>query len=167
MRKSIEDSAAAMRRIIADLRPRVLDDLGIIAAVKALLHNLAARTGLEVEFVGQGDLDSIADVTKTALYRMLQECLTNVTRHAGATTVDVTLRADDSNIEMTVVDNGRGFAPQAQFERGSFGLFGLGERAGQLGGAVVVDSAPGKGTRVVVRLPRATPDDVLWRKGAA
>ena len=85
---------------------------------------------------------------------MLQECLTNVTRHARASKVDVVLRADEDDIEMIVADNGRGFAPQAQFERGSFGLFGLSERAAQLGGTVVVDSAPGKGTRVVVHVPR-------------
>ena len=140
---------------------------GISAAVKALLHDVAVRTGIEVDYVKDGELDGIADVPKTALYRMLQECLTNVTRHARATKVDVALRADENHIEMIVADNGRGFAPQAQFERGSFGLFGLSERAAQLGGTVVVDSAPGKGTRVVVQVPRAPRNEPVGSKTIA
>ena len=89
---------------------------------------------------------------------MLQECLTNVMRHARATKVDVVLRAGANDIVMIVADNGRGLAPDAQVERGSFGLFGLSERAAQLGGTVVVDSAPRKGTRIVVHLPRAASE---------
>ena len=84
---------------------------------------------------------------------MLQECLTNVTRHAQASEVDVLLLANKRDMQMIVSDNGCGFSPQAHFKPGSFGLFGLGERAGQLGGTVAVESAPAKGTRVVIRLP--------------
>jgi len=155
MQGSIEDTAASMRRIVADMRPRVLDDLGITAAIKGLVNDVSTRTGIEVAFASKGELDGMHDATKTALYRMLQECLTNVTRHAQATRVDVALMAADHCIEMMILDNGQGFAPQARFKRGSFGLFGLGERAGLLGGSVAVHSAPGEGTRVVVRLPLA------------
>jgi signal transduction histidine kinase len=153
MQDSIEDSAASMRRIVADMRPRVLDDLGIIAAIKGLVKDVAARTGVELAFVPRGELDDIEDAVKTALYRMLQECLTNVSRHAQAKTVDILLAASDREIEMRVVDDGCGFGPEARGKHGSFGLFGLGERAAQLGGSVTVESAPQAGTRITVRLP--------------
>jgi len=154
MQHSIEDSAGSMRRIVADMRPRVLDDLGITAAIKGLVKDVSARGSIEVAFVPKGELDDIEDAVKTALYRMLQECLTNVTRHAQASRVDVLLVADSRGIEMIVADNGCGFAQQARSKRGSFGLFGLGERAAQLGGTVIVESAPQQGTRITVRLPR-------------
>jgi PAS domain S-box-containing protein len=153
MKRCIEDSAAAMRRIVADMRPRVLDDLGIEVAIKGLVKDVSTRTGLTVRFSCEGPLDDIGDNMKTTLYRMLQECLTNVTRHAEASAVDVLLLASERDIQMIVSDDGRGFSPQVHFKPGSFGLFGLGERAEQLGGTVAVESAPAKGTRIVVRLP--------------
>jgi signal transduction histidine kinase len=153
MQHSIEDSAASMRRIVADMRPRVLDDLGITAAIKGLVKDVSARTGIEVAFVPKGDLDNVEDSVKTALYRMLQECLTNVSRHAQAKSVDVVLLASEREVELRVVDDGCGFSPEARTKRGSFGLFGLGERAAQLGGSITVESAPQAGTRITVRLP--------------
>jgi PAS domain S-box-containing protein len=153
MQRSIEESAASMRRIVADMRPRVLDDLGIDVAIKGLVQDVSTRSGLTVKFSSKGKLDHIDDARKTALFRMLQECLTNVTRHAHASRVDIFLLASESDIQLSVADDGRGFSPQAHFKPGSFGLFGLGERAGQLSGTVAVESAPGKGTRVVIRLP--------------
>jgi signal transduction histidine kinase len=158
MHDSIEDSAASMRRIVADMRPRALDDLGITAAINGLVKDVSARTGIGVAFVPKGDLDNVEDSIKIALYRMLQECLTNVSRHAQATAVDVLLLATEREIEMRVVDDGCGFGPEARNKRGSFGLFGLGERAAQLGGSVAVESAPQAGTRITVRLPlKAAP----------
>jgi PAS domain S-box-containing protein len=166
MKRCIEDSAASMRRIVADMRPRVLDDLGIDVAIRGLVQDVSTRTGLTVRFTCEGQLDDIGDTMKTALYRMLQECLTNVTRHAQASTVDVRLVASERDIQMVVSDDGRGFSPQAHFKPGSFGLFGLGERAGQLGGTVAVESAPAKGTRVVVRLPCAAREPHRWSLNA-
>jgi signal transduction histidine kinase len=157
MHHSIEDSAASMRRIVADMRPRVLDDLGITAAIKGLVKDVSARTGIQVTFTPKGDLDNVEESVKTGLYRMLQECLTNVSRHAQAKTVDVLLLATAREIEMSVVDDGCGFGPEARRKRGSFGLFGLGERAAQLGGSLTVRSAPQAGTRVTVRLPLKAP----------
>jgi len=154
MQHSIADSAGSMRRIVADMRPRVLDDLGITAAIKGLVKDVSARNSIEVAFAPKGELDDIEDRVKTALYRMLQECLTNVSRHAQASRVEVLLIADGQGIEMLVADNGCGFTQQARQKHGSFGLFGLSERAAQLGGTVAVESAPGAGTRITVQLPR-------------
>jgi signal transduction histidine kinase len=153
MQQGIQESAAAMRRIVADMRPRVLDDLGITAAIKGLVKDVSTRTGIDVAFVPKGDLDNVEDAVKTGLYRMLQECLTNVARHAQAKSVDIVLLATEHRIEMTVIDDGCGFDPEVRSKRGSFGLFGLGERAAQLGGDVTVVSAPQAGTRITVRLP--------------
>jgi signal transduction histidine kinase len=157
MQQNIEDSASSMRRIVADMRPRVLDDLGIIPAIQMLVREVSMRTGVDIVFAPKGELDDIQDDTKTALYRMLQECLTNVTRHAEATRVEVMLIAESDRIEMMVGDNGRGFGAESARKRGSFGLFGLAERAAQLGGTALIESAPGAGTCVKVRLPRRSP----------
>ena len=89
---------------------------------------------------------------KITLYRMVQECFTNVARHAQASKVEVSLSASGQQIELVVTDDGRGFPPAARTKRDSFGLFGLSERAAQLGGTVAVTSAPGGGTRVFVCL---------------
>ncbi len=167
MQRSIEDSAAAMRRIVADMRPRVLDDLGIDVAIKGLMNDVSARTGIEFKFTASGEFDRIEDDIKTALYRMLQECLNNVTRHARARRVEILLTASLREIHMTVTDDGCGFAPQAHFKPNSFGLFGLGERAQHLGGTFAVESAPGKGTRVVIQLPLPAPAGELAVKRAS
>jgi signal transduction histidine kinase len=84
---------------------------------------------------------------------MLQECLTNIVRHARATSAAVYLSAQERGIEMVVTDNGCGFDAQARPKQGSFGLFGLSERAVRLGGTATVDSELGRGTRIAVRLP--------------
>ena len=102
MQRSVEDSAASMRRIVADMRPRVLDDLGIIAAIKSLVKDISTRSGIEITFTPKGELDDIGEATKTALYRMLQECLTNITRHARAGSAQVLLIAGEQDIEMLV-----------------------------------------------------------------
>ena len=161
MQKSIDESATAMRRIIADMRPRVLDDLGVDVAIKGLVKDISSRWGIDVCFESEGTLDTMDDSIKTALYRMLQECLTNVVRHAQATKVAVDLIAGERDVVMTVMDNGRGLLPDAQSKPGSFGLFGLGERASQLGGSLAVESAPQKGTRVVVRIPNRKDGDAV------
>ena len=153
MKSSIEDTSAAMRRIVADLRPRVLDDLGILVAIQSLVQDTTVRTGIAITWNSEGSFDDISDSTKTALYRMLQECLTNIIRHASASTAAISLTARPTGIELVVTDNGCGFHVQAHPKKGSFGLFGLSERAVQLRGAVIVDSAVGNGTRIVVRLP--------------
>jgi PAS domain S-box-containing protein len=153
MRRSVEQSLQSVRRISAELRPRVLDELGLAAAVEWHVQEFADRTGIHCVLP-----DPLADVTvdperSTALYRILQEALTNVARHAGATRVDIDLREDDEGLLLQVRDNGCGI-PADQGTRLSLGLFGMRERAIALGGRLTIDSSPGCGTIVRVRMPR-------------
>jgi signal transduction histidine kinase len=131
----------------------MLDDLGLTAAADWLAHNFTNRTGVPCELViGAGDLD-LADPHATAVFRVLQESLTNVAKHADATQVEATLERTGDEVILTVRDNGRGFSVAAPRKQGSFGLTGLRERAFLLGGDVTLESAPGQGTTVEMRIP--------------
>lgn len=153
MQVLLDGTVAAARRISSDLRPLMLDDLGLTAAADWLAHNFTNRTGVPCELViGGGDLD-LADPHATAVFRVLQESLTNVAKHADATQVEATLERTDDEVILTVRDNGRGFATDAPRKHGSFGLTGLRERAYLLGGDVKLESAPGQGTTVEMRIP--------------
>jgi PAS domain S-box-containing protein len=159
MQELLDSTVAAARRISADLRPMMLDDLGLTAAADWLAQNFSNRTGVPCELVidESQDLD-LPDPYATAIFRVLQECLTNVAKHAAATQVEATLERNGSEIVLTVRDNGRGLAPGSLDRDGSFGLTGLRERAYLLGGSVRLDSTPGSGTLVEFRVnvPDAT-----------
>ncbi len=153
MQQTVEGSAIAIRRIVGDLRPLILDDLGISAAAKTLAADFGARTGLDIKFDSVDDFAELPESHQTALFRILQESLTNVARHAGAGEVRIRLRSQRGGVLLSVRDNGCGFAEEARGKQGSFGLFGMTERAHQLGGFLSVVSAPGSGTEVTAWLP--------------
>ena len=154
MQLLIDGTVAATRRISADLRPLVLDDLGLAAAADWLAQNFTRRTGVPCELVvGQG-FDETPDPVATTIFRTLQESLTNIAKHADARGVEVTLSNDAGEVVLVVRDDGRGFSPAQPRKPQSFGLLGLRERAYLLGGEVSIDSAPGGGTIVEMRLPR-------------
>ncbi|HXZ49424.1 MAG TPA: PAS domain S-box protein [Usitatibacter sp.] len=153
MQVLLDGTVAATRRISSDLRPLMLDDLGLAAACEWLADSFRQRTGTPCELVlGAGDLD-LPDPYSTAVFRVLQESLTNVAKHSGATRVEATLERTGDTVTLTVRDNGCGFAPAVPRKDGSYGLLGLRERAHLLGGSVRVESAPGQGTFVEMRLP--------------
>jgi hypothetical protein len=153
MARLLDATVAAARRISADLRPMMLDDLGLVAASEWLVENFTQRTGIPCELVmGGGELD-LPDPHATTVFRTLQECLTNAAKHSKATQVEVALERDAGEVILTVSDNGSGFVPEAARKPGSFGQIGLRERAYHLGGTVTFDSAPGRGTRVELRIP--------------
>ena len=153
MQVLLDGTVAAARRISADLRPLMLDDLGLLAACEWLAHNFTNRTGIACELVvGAGDLD-LPDPHATAIFRVFQESLTNVSKHSEATQVEATLERTDDGIVLTVRDNGRGFSMNDPRRPGSYGLVGLKERALLLGGTVQVESEPGGGTRIEMRIP--------------
>ncbi len=154
MDKLLDATVAATRRISSDLRPLLLDDLGLVAAAEWLVENFSERSGIACSLsVTEEDLE-LKDPHASTLYRILQESLTNIARHAQASRVEVRLGLADGALALSVRDDGRGFDP-AEARKDSFGLRGLRERAYLLGGEVRIDSTEGKGTTVTVRIPLA------------
>lgn len=148
----VDGMVASTRRIAADLRPLLLDDLGLLAAIEWLVHNFNQRTGVPCTLSADEDL-TLQEPYATAVFRIVQEALANIAKHAEATQVSVVIDSLPEVIKLTVHDNGRGFATEAPRKPHSLGLMGLRERALLLKGAVDIDSAPGQGTRVEVSIP--------------
>jgi PAS domain S-box-containing protein len=146
-----------VRRLSRNLRPSVLDHLGLAAGLEHLAAELR-ETGLLVSLTVEGEAGRLDDQQRTALFRIAQEALGNVRRHSGADEVHIQLRVGDDEVLLVVHDNGRGFdleSSSATPETGSarLGLAGMRERAAMLGGQLVIDTAPGAGTRVTMHLP--------------
>lgn len=153
MRSLLDDAVASTRRIAADLRPLVLDDLGLVAATQWLVQTFMQRSGIQCELtVEPADLE-LDEPYATATFRILQESLTNVARHAQASHVELQIRREHDRIVLKVSDDGVGFDPAHPRKPGSFGLAGLRERAYLVEGEVSIESAPGCGTTIEVRIP--------------
>jgi signal transduction histidine kinase len=154
----INDGVKSVRAICSGLRPGVLDDLGLAAAIEWQANEFASRNGVRCEVsVPPVDLHLDGD-RATAAFRIFQECLTNVIRHAQAKSVRVSLCQEDENILLVVEDDGIGFRESdVSNALGSLGLLGMKERAQFCGGEVQISSSPGKGTTVTIRVPVDTP----------
>ena len=149
----LDGMVTATRRISADLRPLILDDLGLVPAAEWLAQNFSQRNGVQCTFSVDPPELELQDPHATAIFRMLQESLNNVAKHAQASLVEVTLDGGGDEIVLRVRDNGRGFAAGAARKPQSFGLVGLRERVYLLEGEIDIDTAPGKGTLIEVRIP--------------
>ena len=147
---------AATRRIVNALRPPILEELGLAAALEALVSQVALRTGLQVHFEADDDVDAaLTPAVVTALYRTTQEALNNVTRHAGASSVALALRGhDDDRILLRIADNGRGMALDDRRRPFTVGLLSMQERLRAVGGELQLDSRLGVGTTVDAVAPR-------------
>jgi PAS domain S-box-containing protein len=157
MQMMVDTTVKATRRISSDLRPLMLDDLGLIPAAEWLVNNFMQRTGIQCDFtVDPPDLE-LQDPHATAIFRILQESLTNVARHARASRVDISLDGSGGELTLRVRDDGCGFAAGDPRKPNSFGLVGLRERAYLLDGDISVETAPGKGATIEVRIPFAPP----------
>lgn len=148
----LDRAVASTRRIAADLRPLLLDDLGLVPAIEWLASNFTQRHGVPVSLSVDQDLD-LREPYATAVFRIVQESLVNVAKHAAATRVSVDIEYAGGEIVLAVADNGRGFSTSAPRKPQSLGLLGLGERAQLLKGTANVTSKPGEGTKVDVRIP--------------
>jgi PAS domain S-box-containing protein len=155
LRGLIDQTVASSRRIAADLRPLMLDDLGLGAALEWLTQNTTKSAGLDVRLTVDETLAEVSEPHASAIYRIVQESLTNVVRHADAKVVEVHVHAENSHASVTVRDNGKGIEPTDQVKHGSFGLLGIKERARLLGGEATIDNHPGGGVIVKARLPFA------------
>ena len=156
--ETVDDTIVSARRIAADLRPAMLDDLGLSAALEWLVRNWSSRSGVDVALLADPVDEVINEAAATAIYRIAQEALTNVGRHARATQADVRLRFDETDLVLCVEDDGDGLAPGDIDKDGSHGLLGIRERVHVLGGTAFVDNAPEGGCRLEVRLPLARID---------
>lgn len=154
MLDQIDATIKSVRQIINDLRPNVLD-LGLTAAVDWQIAEFQRRTGLACELVSHNHELHVSDRCATTLFRILQESLTNVSRHARATAVRVELAVDPDSISMTVSDNGIGLPKTGSQKPGSFGLVGIEERVRILGGKCLITSGPAGGTTIHVSIPAA------------
>lgn len=147
----VEETTGHIRDVMAELRPAVLDDYGLLAALHWYGQRFSQRTGLAVAVQGEELTPRLPPAVETALFRIAQEALTNVARHAQASQVTVTLERVDGGIRLVIADDGVGFDPAVR-RRGGWGLMTMRERAEAVGGRLRLDSAPGKGTRVVVEV---------------
>jgi signal transduction histidine kinase len=146
-----------LHQIIADLRPQILDDMGLAAALKWYVQNYQQRRSLPTDLVVEGSPFRLPAEYETVLFRITQEALTNIAKHARATRVVVTLSFSPADVRLTVQDNGRGFDPEQALQRdgrnAGWGLLGMRERASLIGGQVVVESSPGQGACIRVTVP--------------
>jgi len=149
----VNELVTSVRRIAADLRPAMLDDLGLHAAIDWLAAESSTRSGLHVTVRCDADCDRVDDAAKTAVYRFVQEALTNVQRHAQAGQVDIDLRCDKRKLVACVADDGVGIAHAATRKPGSYGLIGMRERARQLGGTLTIDRRAEGGSRIEMHIP--------------
>jgi signal transduction histidine kinase len=155
--KLIDDSISNVRELSQLLRPTILDDFGLDAALRWLIEKFRERTQIPVDYSTEFE-GRLADETETHLFRIVQEALTNIARHSGATSVSIHLRATDGLIRLTLADNGRGLAPGA---RPGMGISGMRARARSAGGELTFHSVPGKGLTIEVWAPRNNPAEGL------
>ena len=148
----LDGTIAATRRIAADLRPLLLDDLGLVPAIEWLAGNFSARHGVPCHVAASDELE-LPEPYATAVFRIVQESLANVGKHAVASRVEISVDHVNGAIQVAVQDNGRGFDTAAPRKPESFGLLGLNERADLVNGSITIVSAPGQGTRVDFLMP--------------
>lgn len=156
LRETVKDSLQDVRRIIFDLRPMVLDDLGLIPALNRYAEKIKESYGVDVEIICTGKQRRLDSILEVALYRVIQESVQNAMKHAKATNVTIKLEIGKQNIVAVVTDNGIGFEAEAflrEPKANNYGILGMKERVEILGGQFSVKSGPGKGTEVLAILP--------------
>jgi len=156
----VEHSVDIVHRFARELRPTVLDDLGLIPALQTFMKTFQQETGIRVSLSAFAALEQVNGDKRTVLYRVAQEALTNVARHAQASRAEVKIQKLDGAISMKIKDNGKGFrgARVLQAKKNKrLGLLGMRERLDMVGGKFSVTSAPGKGTTVVAHIPMSEP----------
>ncbi|HEY0729580.1 MAG TPA: sensor histidine kinase, partial [Pyrinomonadaceae bacterium] len=156
----IETTISAVRRIASELRPGMLDDLGLVAAIEWQVEQFQSRTGITCHWTNTANEVELDREKATTVFRILQEILTNVLRHAQATNLHVKLSRTKQHLELEVKDDGRGITKSQRTNPRSLGLLGMKERALLVGGDVHVTGKEDHGTTVVVRVPLHTQDYV-------
>jgi PAS domain S-box-containing protein len=153
MMRLTDTTVNTVRRISSELRPTALDELGLIEAIEWQAQQFQARMGIVVHCDCPLESDDLTQEQSTAIFRIFQEALTNVLRHAQATRVDVTAKREAGEFVLTISDNGRGITENEQSGLPSLGLLGMRERANLIGGKIQITGVAGKGTVVTLRVP--------------
>ncbi|WP_425808075.1 ATP-binding protein [Desulfitobacterium sp. Sab5] len=156
MRQVVSETLDEVHHLARDLRPSVLDDLGLVPALERYVREYGETYGIEVDFHNMGfDGERVSAPAEVALYRIIQEALTNVAKYARAQTVSVLLDWRDNWVSAIVEDDGQGFEPDTVITSPShgLGLFGMQERATLLGGSFSIESRPGNGTTIYIKVP--------------
>ncbi|MEZ4517109.1 MAG: histidine kinase [Chloroflexota bacterium] len=159
MRQLNDNALKELHEVLSDLRPSVLDNLGLVPALRGQVQGFEARTGIHVQMQVEGKIQRLMPDVETTVFRIAQEALTNVTRHAAADSVAICLKFAPDEVKIQVTDDGRGFDPLATLANGNpdalpaWGLMGIEERAGLVGGTSKIISQPGQGTTVEVVVP--------------
>ncbi len=154
VRSLLGELLSRVRNLSMDLRPPMLDELGLLPTLLWHFERYRAQTGVRVEFQHVGPVGRVASKVETAAFRIVQEALTNVARHAVVAEASVRLEGHPDRIDLRVEDRGVGFRPESARARASSGLTGMRERARLVGGRLQIESAPGEGTRLIAVLPR-------------
>jgi signal transduction histidine kinase len=153
MAQLIDQGVETVQRISSELRPGLLDEIGISAAIEWQAKEFTERTGIKHTLTVVPESIVLASEHSTAIFRIFQGALTNVMRHADATKVDISLIEKDDELTLTVADNGKGISPEEISDSKSLGLLGMQERARYFGGKVEISGVRDKGTTVAVRIP--------------
>ena len=158
MRDNIVNFDEQISELALDLRPSLLDDLGLLPTLQWYLNRFSQRLGIEVDMDFQGLENRLPDEVETTLYRVTQEALTNIARHAQASKVDIRLKRSTMAITVSIRDNGRGFSIEERqgsvaLSEGGMGLFGIRDRVSTLGGFVKIHSSLGQGTSIQIEIP--------------
>ena len=151
------EAARQVRNVMAELRPPMLDDYGLLAALRWAGEQFGKRTGVTVRVDGSNPDPRLPLPVETALFRIAQEALNNVAKHANAHEVSITFDATDSHVRLSIADDGAGFDVSTAKRKADiphWGLLTMQERAVSVGGTLRLDSSPGQGTRVVVEIER-------------
>ncbi len=151
--KLVDDTMQVVRRIATELRPGILDDLGLAAAIEWQAGEFQQRTGIQCALNTPGNRFPLSPERRTAMFRIFQETLTNVARHSGASRVFISLETEENNLRLEVRDNGIGITEEQMRRTKSLGLLGMQERATAAGGELDIRASREKGTSVVVRMP--------------
>jgi len=159
----VDRTIEGIRRIIGKLSPLVLQELGLVAAIRKEAKDFAKNTGVKARVLINEDVGRLAPGTEQAIYRVVQEALHNVAKHAKAQNVTVQVVREDSQVQVVVEDDGIGIQTRPSSREQSFGLAGIKERIAMLGGVSRVTSTQGKGTRIEINVPAGEPAQVMER----
>jgi two-component system, NarL family, sensor histidine kinase NreB len=160
VRRNLDQIEDQLRRLSHELRPRILDDLGLVEALKFLAAGVSGRSGIPINVEASGVDGQCSPIVATSIYRMVREALTNISRHARATKASVVLALEGNAFSCAISDDGVGFDPQAEGAGGGsgLGLIGIRDRLEAVGARLEIRSAPGAGTELYTMIPRERSD---------